>query len=186
MNDLSNLSKLFTKKNLIILKDIAGRSGTYLREISENTGVSPAQVHQVIKLFKKFGFIRVEKIKNKKMIFLNRENILLNKIRQLINIYELQNHRSFKDLKKHGSVGIYGSFAAGKDTPESDIDLWIYTKNHVDVIKIKKVTRELEADFRREVKLLVLTDKKIKDLKEKDPEFYFRLKLTSVGEDIFG
>ncbi len=119
------------------------------------------------------------------MISLDRENILLNKIRQLINIYELQSHSSFKELKKHGSVGIYGSFAAGKDTPESDIDLWIYTKNHVDVIKLKKVTRELEADFKREVKLLVLTDKKIKDLKENDPEFYFRLKLTSVGVDIF-
>jgi predicted nucleotidyltransferase len=182
---MNDLSRLFTKKNLIILKDIAGESGTYIREISENTGTSPARVHQAIKLFKKFGFIKVEKIKNKKMIFLNRENILLNKIRQLINIYDLQSHGSFKELKRHGSVGIYGSFAAGKDMPESDIDLWIYTKNHVDAVKIKKVTRELEIDFKKEVKLLVLTDKKIKDLKENDPEFYFRLKLTSVGEDIF-
>jgi len=32
---------------------------------------------------------------------------------------------------------------------------------------------------------LLLTDKKIKYLKENDPEFYFRLKLTSAGEDLF-
>ncbi|MDL5502733.1 MAG: hypothetical protein QSU88_05905, partial [Candidatus Methanoperedens sp.] len=68
---------------------------------------------------------------------------------------------------------------------QSDIDMWIYTKNHSDVIKLKNITRKIETDFRKEVKLLLLTDKKIEDLKENDPEFYFRLKLTSAGEDIF-
>ncbi len=47
---MNDLSKLFTKKNLLILKEIASRSGTYIREISENTGTSPAQVHQAVKL----------------------------------------------------------------------------------------------------------------------------------------
>lgn len=182
---MNDLSKLFTKKNLLILKEIAGKTDTYIREISENTGTSPAQVHQAVKLFKKLGFIKEKKLKNKKIISLDRDNVILGKARQLINIYALLKHNSFKELKRRGSMGVYGSFAAGKDTPESDIDMWIYSKNHIDAIALKNITRKLETDFKREVKLLVLTDKKIKDLKEKDPEFYFRLKLTSVGEDIF-
>jgi len=182
---MNDLSKLFTKKNLLILKEIAGKTDTYIREISENTGTSPAQVHQAVKRFKKLGFIKEKKLKNKKIISLDRDNVILGKARQLINIYELLNHISFKDLMRRGSVGVYGSFAAGKDTPESDIDMWIYSKNHIDAIALKNITRKLETDFKREVKLLVLNDKKIKDLKENDPEFYFRLKLTSVGEDIF-
>lgn len=182
---MNDLGKFFTKKNLAILKELASKKETYIREISENTGISPAHVHQAIKLFKRSCFIREKKLKNKKIISLDRDNTILSKTRQLINIYELQNHESFKELKKYGSVGIYGSFAAGTDTPESDIDLWIYSKKHLDTIKLKSIARTLETNFKKEIKLLVLTDEKIKNIKEKDPEFYFRLKLTSIGEDIF-
>ncbi len=182
---MNDLQKLFTKKNLVILKDLSGKNETYIREISESTGTSPAQVHQAIKIFKKLGFIKEKKLKNKKLLSLDLNNLLLGKIRQLINIHSMLNHGSFKELNKHGIVGIYGSFAAGKDTPQSDIDMWIYTKNHENVMELKNITRRIEKNFRKEVKLLLLTDKKIKDLKENDPEFYFRLKLTSVGEDIF-
>ncbi len=182
---MNDLQKLFTKKNLSILKDLSSKNETYIREISENTGASPAQVHQAIKIFKKSGFIKEKKLKNKKILSLDLNNLLLNKIRQLINIHDMLNHRSFKELNKYGIVGIYGSFAAGKDTPQSDIDLWIYTRDKTNTLKLKNITRKIETDFRKEVKLLLLTDKKIKDLKENDPEFYFRLKLTSAGEDIF-
>ncbi len=48
----------------------------------------------------------------------------------------------FKELMRRGSVGVYGSFAAGKDIPESDIDLWIYSKNHIDAIALKNITRK--------------------------------------------
>lgn len=182
---MNDLNKLFTRKNLIILKELASKNETYMREISENTGASPGQVHQAIKIFKKFNFIKEKKLKNKKILSLDLNNLLLCKIRQLLNIHELQNHISFKELNKHGIVGIYGSFAAGKDTQQSDIDLWIYSKDHIDALKLKSITRKIETSFKKEVKLLILTDKKIKDLKENDPEFYFRLKLTSAGEDIF-
>ena len=182
---MNDLNRLFSRKNQIILKELASKNDTYIREISENTAASPAQVHQAVKLFKKLGFIKEKKLKNKKILSLDSSNLLLGKIRQLINTNEMLKHSSFKELKKQGSVGIYGSFAAGKDTPESDIDLWIYINDRVDAIELKNIARKIETDFKKEVKLLVLTDKKIKDLKENDPEFYFRLKLTSTGEDIF-
>ena len=63
---MNDLHRLFTKKNLVILKDLSSKNETYIREISENTGVSPAQVHQAIKIFKKLGFIKEKKLKNKK------------------------------------------------------------------------------------------------------------------------
>jgi len=182
---MNDLQKVFTKKNLIILKDLSSKNESYIREISENTDASPAQVHQAIKIFKKLGFIKEKRLKNKKILSIKRDNLLLSKLRQLINIYDMANHKSFKELTKHGIVGIYGSFAAGKDTPQSDIDMWIYAKNHADAVELRKITRKIETDFKKEVKLLLLTDEKIKSLKENDPEFYFRLKLTSEGEDIF-
>ena len=142
-------------------------------------------------LFKEFVYrfeytcVSSRKLKNKEILSLDLNNLRLSKIRQLINIHDMLNHSSFKELNKQGIVGIYGSFAAGKDTFQSDIDLWFYAKDHTNALKLKNITRKIETDFRKEVRLLLLTDKKIKDLKENDPEFYFRLKLTSAGEDIF-
>jgi predicted nucleotidyltransferase len=182
---MDDLNKLFTRKNLIILKELASKNETYIREISEKTGTSPGQVHQAIKIFKKFDFIKEKKLKNKKILSLDLNNLLLCKIRQLLNIHELQIQESFKELINYGIVGIYGSFAAGKDTPQSDIDLWIYSKGHIDALKLKSITRKIETSLGKEIKLLILNEKKIKDLREHDPEFYFRLKLTSAGKDIF-
>jgi len=182
---MNELSKLFSRKNLLILKEISEKGETYIREIAENTGTSPAQVHNTIKQFKKLGFIIERKRKNKKLITLDTTSQLLGKTRQLINTYELQNHTSFKELQKHGIVGIYGSFAAGTDTPESDIDLWIYSQEFIDAVELKEIARKIEKDFKKEVKLLILNTEKIKTMKENDPEFYYRLKLTSTGEDIF-
>lgn len=182
---MNDLSKLFTKKNLLILKEISEKEETYIREISENTGVSPAQVHNTVNLFRKFGFIMERMHKNKKLISLDSNSQLLGKTRQLINTFELQNHSAFKELQKHGIVGIYGSFAAGTDTSESDIDLWIYSQGHIDAVELKGIAREIEKEFGKEVKLLILNPEKIRNLRENDPEFYYRLKLTSTGEDIF-
>ncbi|MCX9012114.1 MAG: hypothetical protein OIN66_13465 [Candidatus Methanoperedens sp.] len=63
--------------------------------------------------------------------------------------------------------------------------MWIYPKKRIGAAEMKSIIRKLEADLRRKVKLLVLTDKIIKSLKEEYPEFYLKLKLTSVGGDIF-
>ena len=182
---MNDLSKLFSGKNLLILKEISEKEETYIREISENTDISPAQVHTAVNLFRKLGFIRERMHKNKKLISLDTTSQLLGKTRQLINTFELQTHASFKELQKNGIVGIYGSFAAGTDTPESDIDMWIYSQEYIDAVELKETARKIEKEFKKEVKLLILNPEKIKNMKENDPEFYYRLKLTSTGEDIF-
>lgn len=183
---MNSLIKIFTEKRIRILKLVLEHDGLYIREIAERAGMNPASVHNAIKLFGKMDIVSEKMVKNKKTITANRNNTILKKIKSLLNISELYDKKSFKELEKYGKVGIYGSFARGEDTPESDIDLWIYSNNKIDAIKLRNITRELERIFGKEVKLLILDGVKIKRLKEKDPEFYFRLKLTSDGEDIFG
>lgn len=183
---MNDILKVFTKNNIEILKLITKYDNLYLREIAEKTRSSPALVHQSITLFKKLNFVREESFKNKKIIIANRNNSILKKIKSVINIYEMQNNKNFKILKKYGKIGIYGSFANGEDTAESDIDLWLYSDKKINKIEIRHIIRKTEKSLEKEVRLLILNDNKIKMLREKDPEFYFRLKLTSVGEDIFG
>ncbi|MCK4936998.1 MAG: nucleotidyltransferase domain-containing protein [Methanosarcinales archaeon] len=183
-----DLSYVFTKSNLKILRLLKKEEGLYIREIAERLAISPFSVHNSIKLFKRFGFVKEKKVKNRKTIYLVRDNPILKKIFSLINISDLSENKNFKQLMKSGKVGIYGSFASGEDTIESDIDLWCYKQENVSNIELREITREIEKDFGMEVKLFVLSDSKIKIIMENDPEFFYRLKLGSiaVNGDVFG
>lgn len=184
-----SLREIFNKSSLRILQLLKKEEGLYIREIAEKLSISPFTVHNAVKLFKNFGFVREIEVKNRKAIYLKRNNPLLKKIFSLVNIYDLITNKNFQKLRKKGIVGVYGSFASGEDTKDSDIDLWIYPKKKISSIELREITREIERDFGTEVKLLILTDSKIKDLMENDPEFYYRLKLTSIvldgSEDVF-
>jgi len=184
-----SLRQVFNKSNLRILQLLKKEEGLYIREIAEKLSISPFAVHNAVKIFKNLGFVREKRVKNRKAIYLNRDNPILKKILSLINIYDLMTNKNFQKLRKKGRVGVYGSFASGEDTKDSDVDLWIYPKKKISSIELREITREIERDFGMEVKLLILNDSKIKDLMENDPEFYYRLKLTSVildgNEDVF-
>lgn len=176
---MNDLIKVFTKHNIAIL-NLLGTEELYIREIAERINCSAATVHQAIKLFEKLEFVKEKRVKNRKVIALNMDNNLLKLLRTMLNTYMVVKSAAYKKLKKHGVIGIYGSFARGEDTKESDLDLWIYSNENVDLLNIRGIIRELERVANKEVKVLILNDKKIEDLKIKDKEFYYRLKLTSI------
>jgi predicted nucleotidyltransferase len=177
---MNDLSRVFTKNNMKILKTIRTTDNLYIREIAEKTRVSPATVHSAVKLFKKLGMVIERNVKNRKVVSLNRNSVLLKKINALLNFYEISRLKEFRKLQRYGNVGVFGSFAMGEDLPESDIDLWIYSDKKLDAAELKGITRGLERRLGKEVKLLILSPKKLKGLRDRDPEFYFRLKLTSI------
>jgi len=178
---MNDLSAIFTKSNIRILRELSKNEGLYIREIAERTSLSPAKVHQAIKLFKEFGIVLEREAKNKKVISLARESVLLKRISSLLNIFEISRLKEFRELLDYGKVGVYGSFANGEDLPESDIDMWIYSEKKLNLAELKGITRGIEKYFGKEVKLLILSKNKICNLREKDPEFYFRIRLTSVA-----
>jgi len=172
------LDKIFTKANLDILR-IISREKIHIRDIAEKANCSPGQVHKTIQLFKKFDFVKEEKVKNRKIVILNLQNPLLQRTRSLINLDDLLSSTAYKELRKFGIVGIYGSFAKGTDTAESDIDLWMYTEKSE--LKMREPVRRLEKELKSAINLLILNKNKLNNLKKKDPEFYIRLKLTSIS-----
>jgi DNA-binding MarR family transcriptional regulator len=183
-----DLSKIFNRSNIRILSLLKKEDGLYIREIAERLDISPFSVHKSIKLFNKMGFIEEKKVKNRKTIYLIRQDPLLIKIISLINISEIIENKNFIKLTKFGKIGIYGSFGSGEDVKESDIDLWFFPLEKISNIELKEITREIEKEFEMEVKLLVLDNSKIHDFMQNDPEFYYRLKLSSIAinGDIFG
>jgi len=137
-----------------------------VRETAGKAKVSPALVSGTIRLFKKKGLIKKNKID-----FLHP---VIKALKILLNIEFLE---SIKLTKKTLSlfdgcngIGLYGSWADGTNTKESDIDLWIKTgkENEKGVAEIRKLFKGSKI----EASIFVLTEKKLKELKEKDFVFY--------------
>lgn len=184
MNDLLSL---FTSANIKILSYLEEHE-SYVREIAEELNLSPATVHRAITFFKEFGLVDEYKKKNRKLIRLKRESPILKQVRAMLNLNKFMSTSGYQRLRKFGSLGLYGSFALGEDDPQSDIDVWLYLNGReVDPLTIRAQASKLEKELGREIRLLLLDKTKLDNLKRDDPEFYLRLKLTSIlgRRDIF-
>ena len=176
-----NVFELLTNKNIEILK-LIDKEQLHIRDIADKLKISPGTVHKLIKLLEKNDLITEKKTKNRIIIKLNKDNPIIKQLKILINFNDIINASAYKKLNKYGKIGIYGSFAQGTNDNQSDLDLWLQTdKKELD---LRSITRELEKQFKIKVNLLILTKSKIDSLKKNDPEFYLRLRLTSIG-DIF-
>jgi len=171
--------KILTKTNVRII-ELIDREPSHIRDIADKLNISSGKVQQAINLFRGYNLISEKKQKNRIVISLNRENILVHKIKALINYSRIISTKAYKRL---GKAGIYGSFNKGTDDKESDMDLFILTDKKE--LEITPIIRDLEKEMKRKVNFLVLNKEKIKQLKRQDPEFYIRLKLTSTRGDLF-
>jgi len=174
-----NILNILTKNNVKILK-LIDKESLHIRDIADKLNISPGSVHKLIKILKKDCVIKEIKEKNRLIIDLNRESPITKEIKSIINFNDWINSSAYKKLKKIGNLGLYGSFANGTNDSGSDLDVWIKTEKKE--LEIRPVIRELEKELNIQVNPLILTKKKINLLKKNDPEFYTRLKLTSVGD----
>jgi adenylosuccinate lyase len=79
-----DLSKIFTKKNIEILK-LLEKESLHIREIADKLRISPAKVHSAIQLFKEHNIVNEIKDKNRKIIKLNKNNKDLKNIEILMD-----------------------------------------------------------------------------------------------------
>lgn len=79
---MDDLPKIFTRINLDIL-DLLEQDNHHIREIADRLGCSPAKVHSCVGLFKKHNLVKEVKEKNRKVISLNRDSVLLKRIREM-------------------------------------------------------------------------------------------------------
>lgn len=98
-------------------------------------------------------------------------------IKILFNIRNI-NFKIFRRYPFIKGVGLYGSSAKGENTEDSDMDLWIKIEN-VSEEKLAVLTSELNRKIEN-VKVLLLTDKKIEKLKKEDALFYHSLSFGSI------
>ena len=184
---MNSITNSIDKPTLKLLEELGKNEGAHIRMLAKLTESSTSLVHRNLKKLVGLRLVIEKSSDNKKIFFLNRENVFLRKIISLINISELFFMKELKDLKKLGTVGVYGSFASGESDKLSDIDIWIYSKKNINELKARGLAIDIQKKIGRRASILILNDKKIERLRKNDAEFFYRLKLTSISEeDVFG
>jgi len=173
------LSKLFSsQKRIKILNYILYKDSIKVTEVSKELSLSKGFVSEFLFLLYK------NKILNKNKSYQLNNTPLTQAIKILLNINKIDISKIKKPYIK--GIGLYGSWANGKNMYDSDLDIWIKTDEYPKEEEIAYLSKNLREMTHAEVQLLVLTPQKINQIK-KDKPFFSSLYYTSIillGEPI--
>lgn len=175
------LTGLFkTEERVRILYYALYRDDVSVTTVSKETGTNKGLVSGYLKLLARQGLL-VRKDKK----YIVPDNAMVRAVKVLLNLDRVGfNPANFNWVR---GMGIFGSWAQGTNTHESDIDIWI----KVDAYPPEKELAKLQGNIRKvtgcETNLLVLTPQKILELQARDTPFYSSLVKTFIvleGESI--
>lgn len=96
------------------------------REIAQLLNVSPTAVATSLQTLEKDNFVTIEKVKNINFVSFNRDEkkaMELKRLENLRNIYLSGLSDYLEETLAGGTIILFGSYAYGEDTEESDIDI---------------------------------------------------------------
>ena len=153
-----------------------------LYEIAKKANVSPSQVHKYVAILTELGLVKDK---------LLTDDAIVRSLRLMENIHFIQDMglvaQIRKTIKGVKGIGIYGSWANGTNDENADIDIWIITDFMIDDLSMGRTRRELENKLKRKVDIAIIPPGKLKELKDKNPTFYFSLyhSIKLWGEEIW-
>lgn len=175
------LSDLFkTPKRLNILHEVLLKDEIRVTEISRDTDTSKGLVSKFLKEMEKEGLLERKGLK-----YCIKNSSLTKAIKVMLNLNVLKWEEITPSWAQ--SAALYGSWASGRNTSESDVDIWIKTTKIPSTIELNQLYEKLEDKTPSDIHILILTDEKLKDLKLNDPPFYHSLMNSSLlleGEPI--
>ncbi len=168
------LTELFkTEKRVEILYYVLYHDLSSVTEISKETGVSKGLVSRFLDYLKNKGLLERQGMK-----YHPKGSAKERKIKILLNLDKIDLNQC--DLDWADTIGIYGSWASGTNTSESDFDIWIKVKKYPPEQKISQLNKDLRTMTNSEVNMLILTPEKLETLKNTDKPFYNSLLRNSI------
>ena len=141
----------------------------YLRELERLLGYSAGSIRRELLKFKKDRIFRTEKAGNLLYYYLNQEHPLYEELKSIVSKtigIEGTLRQELARLQNVKIAFIYGSYASGTDTAESDIDIMII--GDPDVSAVNKKLSRLEKKLKRDINVSIHTlDEYQKRKKEK-------------------
>ena len=168
------LTELFkTKERVRIISYILYHKSLTVNQVSNETGITKGLVSRYLKYVHGVGLFT--KTKN---IYQPIDCAHTRAIKLLLNLNKI-NIKSL-DIDWTTGIGIFGSWAQGTNTYESDLDTWVKVDAYPSEYQLAHLQRDISAMAGLEVNMLVLTPEKIKSIKKSDQPFYNSLLRTSI------
>ena len=180
MNEqLHDLSALFRSgERITLLRTVLVLPACTVQQIATKTGLSKGLVSPYLVLLEHEGLLE-----KKDRTYLLKFSPLTVAVKHLLNIDLVSG--VFKKPSWAAGIGMYGSWAEGTNTTESDIDLWVYCKTIPPGTAVAELEREISRALSAEVHVLTLNPNKIMTMKNSDEPFYrsfVRQSVTLEGE----
>lgn len=181
----SVLPELFKSDERIrILRHIGIRTSFTVQSVTDATGVSKGLVSQYLNML-----VQEHLLDRKKRTFTRNDTALWKAAKRLLNLDLLRPHIVLPVWAE--GIGIYGSWAEGTNTTESDLDLWLLVQDYGPEVEIRAAELEqtLAAAVRCEAHALILTSEKLRWIRTRDQPFHAGLMkgcLTLEGKDLEG
>ena len=166
---------LFSKTDMKVLMHIASKNGQlYELQIAQGAGISVGSANSILKKFSQIGL--VHRIKKGRMSFYERNegNPLLRQFKVFITVNNLMPLLQ-KIIRHSRRIILYGSCATGRNSEESDIDLFILSTEKEE---IRRILDKFET-----VRAIVLDSNEYLQLQKKDKPLYDRI---SIGIELYG
>jgi predicted nucleotidyltransferase len=158
------LSKLLSsKERLKVLEYILYRNSFKVTEVSKELTLSKGFVSEFL------TFLYKKKLIDKKNHYCLSKSPLVNALKLLLNVNKIDVSKIKKSYFK--GIGLYGSWANGTNMYDSDLDIWIKVDVYPDENEIASLSKTLRKMTNSEIQLLILTPKKIKQIKSDKPFF---------------
>ncbi|MBR1369802.1 MAG: ArsR family transcriptional regulator [Methanocalculus sp. MSAO_Arc2] len=179
------LSDLFkTGERIRILRYVSTRQEVNATEIVQALSVSKALVSRYMHLLVEGGLCTKEG-----RIYRWIENPISLAMKRLLNIHHLMQVIPAGLPERVEGIGVYGSFAEGRNRPGSDLDLYLLVPEYAPDLEMMaaRMEKAISEDVGVETHILILTSNRLSDLKETDTPFYrslVRTGYTLKGESI--
>jgi predicted nucleotidyltransferase len=165
-------------ERITLLRAVLTVPACTVQQIATRTGLSKGLVSPYLALLEREGLLG-----KKDRTYTLKFSPLTVSVKHLLNIDLVSG--VFKKPSWAAGIGMYGSWAEGTNTTESDIDLWVYCTTLPPGTAVAELEREISRALSAEVHVLTLDPDKIKAMKNSDEPFYrsfARQSVTLEGE----
>jgi predicted nucleotidyltransferase len=176
LHDLPALCR--TKERIILLRAVLAVPECTVQQVAAKTGLSKGLVSPYLSLLEREGLLE-----RSGRTYWQKISPLTAAIKRLLNIDLVA--AAFRKPAWASGIGMYGSWAEGTNTEDSDIDLWVYVKALPPGIMVAELERKISRALSAEVHILVLTREKMDGIRNSDEPFYrsfLRQSITLEGE----
>ncbi len=161
---------LSTPERARMLEHLLANPGEKLqvRSIAKKLGISPATVSKYLWILRKKRIVDGT---------VDIRRPLARALKILLNIEKLDNAAEKLKTIPRGTkgIGVYGSWANGMNTENSDIDIWLLSDSPMAEIELARMQAHLKNSLKAECSILAVTPHKLAQMKEKDPVMYYSL-----------